>query len=161
MSQLCALAADTKVETPEGAMTVKGVAGKAMSVFTRDATGRTRFRQMINARQVGEAQPMLKVTLETGATFRVGPDQIVYKKGMAEVRAAELHVGDDLEAAHHYPDGYDYHDLNTGERRISTHAWRVTKIEPAGQADVFSMAVNKTGNFFLAAGVLCKAEGAA
>lgn len=161
MSQVCALAADTKVETPEGAMTAKTVAGKSIAVFTRDASGRVRFRQMINARQVGEAQPMLKIVLETGASFRVGPEQILYKKGMVEVRAADLQVGDDLEAAHHYPEGYEYDDQKRGERRASTQAWRVDKIEPAGQADAYSLAVNRTGNFFLASGVLCKADGVA
>ncbi len=158
MSGVCALASDTKVETPEGAMTVKGVAGKAMSVFTREENGRVRFRAMINARQVAEAQPVLKVTLEAGASFRVGADQVLFKRGMVEVRAADLQVGDDLEAAHHYPEGYEYDDQKKNEKRVSTHAWRVGKVEPAGQADIYSMAVNKTGTFFLAAGILCKAE---
>ena len=47
----CALAADTKVETPEGALTIKGLAGKVVAVFTRDADGRVRFRLMIERPQ--------------------------------------------------------------------------------------------------------------
>ena len=41
----CGLAAETKLETPEGAMAVRSLVDKNVSVFTREPSGRTRFRQ--------------------------------------------------------------------------------------------------------------------
>lgn len=162
MSQpVCALAGDTKIETPEGAMTLKTVAGKAIPVFTRDVDGRVRFRMVLNARKVSEQQPVLKVTLETGQSFRVGADQVLFKKGMLESRADSLQAGDELVPAFHYPDGYEYADDRAGSQVTSAAAWRVAKVEAAGAADIYSLGVNKTGCFFLSAGVLCKAESAA
>lgn len=155
----CALAADTKIETPEGALTVKSVAGKAVAVFTRDDGGRVRFRIVSDARKVAEAQPVIKITMENGLGFRVGGEQILYKRGMMETRADALVVGDELEPAFHFPQGYTYRDDASGADRESACAWRVVRVEPAGNADIYSFAVNKTGKFFLTAGVLAKADG--
>ena len=33
---VCAIAGETKLETPEGPLTIKGLAGKPVSVFTRE-----------------------------------------------------------------------------------------------------------------------------
>lgn len=156
----CALAADTKVETPEGALTVKTLVGKAISVFTREAAGRARFRMTSNARKIAEAQPVLKIVIESGAAFRVGADQVLFKSGMVECHADQLRIGDDLEAAFHYPQGYEFHDDLRQATEVSRQAWRVTSIEAAGTADLYSLAVRETGCFFLAAGVLGKAESA-
>ena len=155
---VCGLAADTKVETPEGALAIRTVAGKAIAVFTRDPSGRVRFRVMQNVRKTAEQQPVLKVTLETGQSFRVAPDQVLFKKGLAECRADALQVGDALEPAFTYPDGYQFADDRTGGERASGARLRVMGIEPGGTADIYSLGVNQTGCFFLSAGVLCKAE---
>ncbi|HVM95309.1 MAG TPA: hypothetical protein VMT89_02915 [Candidatus Acidoferrales bacterium] len=157
----CAVAVDTKVETPEGALTVKTLVGKAISVFARDPSGRVRFRRVLNARKLAEQQPVLKITLETGQNFRVGAEQVLYKKGMVECSAANLHVGDELQPAFHFPDGYSYRQDGEADELRSRAAWRVMKIEPAGLADLYALGVNQAGCFFLAAGVLCKAEAAA
>src|SRR5205814_2156907 len=130
-----AVAADTKVETPEGALTIKGLAGKAVAVFTRDDNGRVRFRMMLDIRRSAEQQPVLKITLENGMSFRVGPEQVVFKKGMVETRAAALRVGDTLVPAFHYPEGYRFHEDGSGVERESTASLRVTAVEPGGTAD--------------------------
>lgn len=155
----CAVAADTKVETPEGALTIKGLAGKTIAVFTRDASGRVRFRKMLNIRKAAEQQPVLKITLENGQAFRVGAEQVLFKKGMVEARAAALKVGDTLQPAFTFPEGYEFRD-DAGAACVSDAGLRVAKVEPAGAADVYTFAVNQTGCFFLSAGVLAKADGA-
>jgi len=156
----CALAADTKVETPEGAMAIRTVAGKGVSVFTKE-DGRVRFRMMLDVRKVAEQQPVLKITLENGAAFRVAPQQVVFKKGMVEARADALQVGDPLEPTFHYPEQYEFKDDTTGVDQTSTEALLVARIEDGGTADLYTLGVNRTGCFFLTAGALCKADGTA
>jgi hypothetical protein len=159
MAQQCsAVAADTKVETPEGSMTIKAVAGNAIAVMTRSADGHHIFRLMKHVEKTAEQQPVLKFTLENGRSFRLAPEQIVFKAGMIESRAGELTVGDALEPAFSFPAGYVYRD-DQGSERTSAGAVAVTKIEPGGAADLYRLAVNQTGTFFLSAGVLCKADG--
>jgi hypothetical protein len=153
------LAADTKVETPEGALAIRSIAGKAIAVFTREPAGRVRFRMMQNVRKVAEQQPVLKITLENCRSFRVTPEQVLFKKGVVESRADSLQVGDALEAAFTYPDGYAFADDHDGSERTSGASVRITSIEAGGAADIYSLGVNHTGCFFLTAGVLCKAEG--
>lgn len=155
---VCALAADTKVETPEGAMAIRSVAGKSIAVFTREPQGRVRFRMMQNVRKTAEQQPVLKVTLETGQSFRVASQQVLFKKGMEECAADALQPGDCLEPAFHYPQAYRFTDDTNGSPLDSTASLRVTSIEAGGSADIYALGVNQTGCFFLSAGVLCKAE---
>jgi len=154
----CALAAEAKVETPEGALTIKSVAGKAVAVFTRDAGGRVRFRMMRNVRKVAEQQPVVKVTVENGQAFRVGPQQVVFKAGMVTCRADALRAGDRLEPAFHFPAGYRFREDAAGTERVSEASVRIVAVDPGGAADLYSFAVHPTGTFFLSAGVLCQAE---
>lgn len=158
-ARVCSLAAETKVETPEGAMAIRSVAGKSIAVFSREPTGRVRFRMMQNVRKVGEQQPVVKLTLHNGQSFRVAPEQVLFKKGLVECRADALQVGDALEPAFAYPDGYQFRS-DTGGEHASDASLHVTKIEAAGTADTYSLGVNQSGNFFLSAGVLCKADNA-
>jgi hypothetical protein len=155
---VCGLAAETKVETPEGAMTIRSVAGKNVSVFTREE-GRVRFRRMLDVRKVAEQQPVLELTLETGESFRVAPEQVLYKKGMIECRADQLRAGDELEPAFHYPELYEFKDDSSGAMEVSGASLRVTAVGNGGVADVFTLSVNQTGCFFVSAGVLCRAAG--
>ena len=159
-SEVCALAADTRVETPEGAMTIRSVAGKAIAVFTRDGGGRTRFRMMQDVRKLAEQQPVLTITLESGHAFRVAPQQVLYKAGMIECRADALQDGDALEPMFHYPAAYRYRDDVTASERASAASLTVARVEPGGSADLYGLRVNQTGCFFLSAGVLCKADAA-
>jgi len=156
----CAVAGDTKVETPEGALTVKSLAAKPAAVFTRDQAGRIRFRMMLDITKSGEQQAVLKITLESEMSFRVAAEQVLFKKGMLEVQAGELQAGDALVPAFHFPDGYRFSVDGSSETRASAAAWRVAAVEPAGAADIYTFAVNQTGCFFVSAGVLCKAAGA-
>jgi len=157
---LCGLAAETKVETPEGAMAIRTVVGKSIAVFSRDRMGRVRFRMMQNVRKVGEQRPVLRLTLHNGQSFRVAPEQVLFKKGLVECRADALQVGDALEPAFTYPDGYRFMSDPDGRERASDASLHVTQIEAAGTADLYSLGVNQTGSFFLSAGVLCKADDA-
>lgn len=157
----CAVAADTKVETPEGALSIKSLAGKAVAVFTRDADGRVRFRSMLDIKKAAEQQPVLKITLENGMSFRVAAEQVLFKNGMVETRAGALSAGDALVPAFHFPEGYRFRVDGSSAERASTASLRVTAVEPGGTADVYTFGVNQTGCFFVSAGVLCKAAGAA
>ncbi len=153
----CAVAADTKVETPEGGLTIKSLAGKAVAVFTRDGNGRVRFRMMRDIKKAAEQHPVLKITLENGMSFRVGAEQVLFKKGMVEAPAVGLRVGDALVPAFHFPEGYQFHVDGSHEPRASSASLRVTAIEPGGTADLYTFGVDKTACFFVSAGVLCKA----
>ncbi len=153
-----AVAADTKVETPEGSMTIRAAAGQAIAVLTRAASGAHVFRLMEDVEKVAESQPVLRLTLENGRSFRLGPEQIVYRAGMNEARAGDIAAGDELEAAFCFPAGYVYHD-DDGNEITSTGAVRVAAVEPGGAADIYRLAVNQTATFFLSAGALCKADG--
>ena len=153
-----AVAADTKVETPEGSMTIRAVAGQAIAVLTKTDTGRHLFRLMKDVEKVADQAPVLRITLENGLSFRVGPDQILFKQGMIESRAGELAPGTALESAFYFPTGHQYKDAK-GNAQTSTGAWQVKSVEPSGNAEVYRLNVNQTGTFFLSAGVLCKADG--
>jgi hypothetical protein len=155
---VCALAADTKVETPEGPLTIRSLAGKTVAVFTRDSNGRVRFRLMQDIRKTAEQHPVLKITLENDRSFRTAPHQILFQKGMLARAAQALRIGDTLEPAFHYPAGYRFRDDVHGDERQSTASLRVSGIEPDGTADLYTFGVDKTGCFFVTAGVLCKAE---
>jgi hypothetical protein len=155
---MCALAADTKVETPEGSLTVRSVAGKSVAVFTRDPAGGVRFRLMENVRKVAEQQPVLKITLDNGFFFRVAGYQVLFKKGMVGCRADGLRAGDALEPAFHYPAGYRFHSDADGSEQESSASLQVIGSTPDGAADLYAFRVKQTGCFFLTAGVLCKAE---
>ncbi len=155
----CGLAADTKVETPEGPMTVRGLAGKSISVFTRDHAGTVVFRPTADVRKIADDAPVLRIALDNGWSFRVIPGQILFTVAMEPIRAAELKAGNELLPAFHYPAGYHYF-TDQGEERVSTAALRVAEIAPPGAAEVYSLRVKQTGCFFLSAGVLCRAEAA-
>jgi hypothetical protein len=115
---------------------------------------------MLNVRLIAEAQPVVRITLATGAAFRVTPSQVLYVKGMTEVRADALEPGDPLVPAFHYKESYEYNEDTTGTTVVSEQAIRVVSIEAAGSSDIYSFGVNQTGNFVVSAGVLCKAESA-
>ena len=139
-------------------MAVRAVAGQAIAVLTRSESGQHIFRLMKHVEKAGEQQPVLKFTLENGLSFRVGPDQVLFKAGMVEARAADIVAGDALAAAFHFPAGYVFRD-DHGNQVTSAGALRVAAIDTTGRADLYRLAVNQTGTFFLSAGVLCKADG--
>ena len=154
----CAVAVDTKIETPEGALTMSALANKAAAVMSRTDERVVRFAMIKDVRKIGEAQPVLRVTLSNGTSLRVGPSQVVLKLGMLEAPAGQLQPGDELESVFSFPDGYAY-VTDDGQQMTSRASLTVTRVEPAGNADLYTFRVNRTGRFVFSAGVLGKAEG--
>ena len=138
-------------------MTVRTCSGKAIPVLSRNADNAILFRMMLDVRKVAEIHLVLKITLESGPSFRVAPEQVLFRADMKPIAASAIAAGIGLMPAFHYPAGYRYNADGGGER-TSDHALTVAKVEPAGTAEVYAIRVNQTGCFFLAAGVLCQAE---
>jgi hypothetical protein len=152
----CAIAADTKLETPEGPLTVKTVLKSPTAVMTRTDEGAVRFAMSSGATVVGESLPVLRIVLDNGRSLRVGADQVLFAAGMREVAAGELRSGDRLESVFSFPKGYAY-KTDAGEERVSDGAVGVTAVEPGGEAEVHRLTVARTGRFVFSAGVLGKA----
>jgi hypothetical protein len=152
-----AVAADTKLETPEGPLTIKTVGVSPTSVMTRNDDGSIRFAMSTGVRKVAEAQLVLRIALENGRALRVGPEQILLKEGMQEARAADLRAGDELLNAFAFPRGYDYR-TDDGQMRTSTGTVKVISVGPGGEADLYSLKVVRTGRFVFSSGVIGKAE---
>lgn len=153
----CGLAADTKIETPEGSMTIRACAGKAIPVLSRDGELRLLFRMMLDVRPVAESHPIVRITLENGDSFRAAPEQELFRADGAAVAARDLAPGMALLPAFHYPQGYEYR-TDAGESRVSERSLAVRAVAADGTAEVYSLGVKDTGVFFVAAGVLCRAE---
>jgi hypothetical protein len=154
---MTSVAADTKLETPEGPLTVKTVGASPTSVMTRTDDGGVRFALSTEVRKVAEAQPVLRIALENGRALRVGPEQILLKHGPQEVRAADLRAGDELLNAFAFPAGYEYR-TDDGQTLTSNGTVKVTAVEPGGEADIYSLKVVRTGCFVFSSGVIGKAE---
>lgn len=158
MSAICCVAADTKLETPEGGLTMSSLASKPAALLSRTDGREVRFAMIKNIVKVGEAQPVVRIRLANGSALRVGAAQVLYKRGMVEATAGTLQAGDELDALFSFPDGYSYTG-DDGQSLISRASVVVTAVEPAGEADVFSFDVNRVGRFMFSAGVLGKANG--
>lgn len=158
MSTVCVVASDTKLETPEGGLTMSSLASKPAALLTRTDARAIRFAMIKNVAKIGEAQAVLRIRLANGGALRVGASQVLYKRGMVEAAASELHVGDELDAVFSFPDGYAYTG-DDGQPLTSRGSVAITAIEPAGEADVFAFEVNRVGRFMFSAGVLGKASG--
>lgn len=154
----CGLAAETKVETPEGSLTIRTCAGKAIPVLTHNEEGEHLFRMMLDVRKVADAHPVLKITMANGASFRVAGEQMLYTPDLKLIAAAKIGAGTALYPAFHYPAGYQY-QVDAGGEAISDAAVHVKQVEPAGTAELYALGVHQTGCFFLAAGVLCRGDG--
>lgn len=151
------IASDTKLETPEGPLTIKTVGNSPTAVMTRADDGSIRFAMSTDVRKVGEAQPVLRIALENGRALRVAPDQILLREGLAETRAADLRAGDELLNAFAFPAGYEYL-TDAGEARVSNGTVRIKAIEPGGDADLYSLRIPRTGRFVFSSGVIGKAD---
>jgi len=154
---ICAIAADTKLETPEGPLTVKTVGASPTSVMTRTDDGVVRFAMSSAVRKVAEAQSVLRITLDNGRALRVGAAQVLLTHELREVSAGDLRAGDELLNAFAFPPGYEYR-TDDGQTRMSNGAVAVVRIEPAGEADLYSLKVVRTGRFVFSSGVVGKAE---
>ena len=156
MSSVCVVASDTKLETPEGPLTVATVAKTPCSVLTRTDDGAVRFAMISSIQKVAEAQAVLRVRLDNGLSFRVGAQQVLFRKGMSEVPAGDLKPGDELEPVFTFPAGHIFRTTD-GTPETARGALTVTHVEPAGESDLYSLSVPRTGRFLFSAGVLGKA----
>ncbi|MEO8605822.1 MAG: hypothetical protein ABI629_24850 [bacterium] len=152
----CAVAADTKLETPEGPLTVKGVGGSPTAVMTRTDDGVIRFSMSSGVEKIGDAQPVLRLTLDNGRTLRLGAAQVLLGRDDAELRAGDLVVGDALQNAFAFKVGYEYR-TDAGEMRISDGCVVVSRVEPAGDADLYRLTVKRTGRFVFSCGLIGRA----
>jgi len=153
----CAVAADTKLETPEGPLTVKTVGNSPTAVMTRTDDGLVRFAMSSEVRKVAEAQPVLRIVLDNGRALRVGADQQLFDHGMELRRAGSLQAGDELVSAFAFPAGYEY-VTDGGETVRSNGTVKVVSIEPGGDADLYSLKIALTGRFVFSSGVIGAAE---
>jgi len=152
----CAIAADTKLETAEGPLTVKTVGASPTAVMTPIEAGQVRFAMTSDVRKAAEAQPVLRIALANGRALRVGPGQVLFGPGWQEVRADALRAGDELLNVFTFPAGYEYR-TDDGQTRVSNGTVAVASVELAGGADVYSLRVARTGRFVFSSGVVGKA----
>ena len=146
------IASNTKVETPEGPFTIKTVLKSPTAVMTRTDAGEIRFA-MTKPGEVREQQSVVAIALENGKSLRVGPGQVLLKKGMVPVAAVDVRVGDRLESVFVFPAGYTY-KTDDGDEVESDGTVGVRAVESGGVADVYSMSVPRTGRFAFSAGIL-------
>lgn len=149
----CAVAAETKLETPEGPVTVKTIATTPTPVMVRDGDGRNRFAMSSDVRLVATAQPVVRLTLDTGRALRVGLDQLLLGPESALRRAGDVRPGDVLLAAFAFPAGYTY-VTDDGEQRVSDGCVRVVRVEDAGTADLYTLRLDRPAHFVFSSGVV-------
>jgi hypothetical protein len=149
----CAVAADTKLETPEGPLTVRTVGTAPTPVMTRGEDGAVRFAMSSAVRVLGTAQPVLRIALANGRALRVGAAQVLLGAAGAAVRADDLAPGDALLDAFAFPVGYAYR-TDAGEARVSDGCVAVAAVGPGGEADLYELRVAATGRFVFSAGVI-------
>jgi hypothetical protein len=151
------IAADTKLETPEGPLTIKTVGASPTSVMTMLDDKTIRFAMSTDVRKVADAQPVLRITLENGRALRVAPEQILLKHGFVEARAGDVRAGDELLNAFAFPEGYQYR-TDAGEARTSNGTVKVVAVEPSGEVDLYALKVVRSGRFVFSCGVVGKAQ---
>lgn len=154
----CALAADAKLETPEGPLTVKTVGASPTPVMVRGADGKVRFSMSRDVRIIASAQPVLRLALENGRAVRLGAEQVLLGPDGSERRAGDLRAGEALLSAFAFPVGYAYR-TDGGEERVSDGCVTVASVAAGGDADLYSLAVGAGAPFVLACGLLGRAAG--
>jgi hypothetical protein len=153
----CAIASDTKLETPEGPLTVKTVGNSPTAVMTRTDEGLVRFAMSSEVRKVAEAQPVLRIVLDNGRALRVGAEQRLFDHAMEPRRVGDLQAGDALVSAFAFPAGYEY-VTDDGETVRSNGSVKIVSIEAGGEADLYSLKIALTGRFVFSSGVIGAAE---
>jgi DNA gyrase subunit A len=126
--------------------------GARVDVFTVDAHRNVRIKPMRAPRLVRRSDPVVKVTLESGAEIVCTPDHRFMLRDGTYREAQQLKPKDQL---------MPFARSSIPERLHRTGAFpipasltqKVTKVEPAGRADVYDLTVDVTQNFALAAGI--------
>ena len=126
--------------------------GARVDVFTVDAHRNVRIKPMRAPRLVRRNDPVVNVTLESGAEIVCTPDHRFMLRDGTYREAQQLKPKDQLMpfARSSIPERLH----RTGAFPIpASLAQKVAKVEPAGRADVYDLTVDLTQNFALAAGV--------
>jgi DNA gyrase subunit A len=126
--------------------------GARVDIFTVDAHRNVRIKPMRAPRLVRRNDPVVTVTLESGAEIVCTPDHRFMLRDGTYREAKDLKPKDQLMpfARSSIPERLH----RTGAFPIpASLAQKVAKVEPAGRADVYDLTVDITQNFALAAGI--------
>src|SRR5947208_3394013 len=126
--------------------------GMRAEIFTVDAHRNVRIKPLRAPRLVRRNDPVVKVTLETGAEIVCTPDHRFMLRDGTYREAQQLKPKDQLMPFSRSAIPERLH--RTGAFPIpASLTQKVSKVEPAGRADVYDLTVDVTQNFALAAGV--------
>jgi DNA gyrase subunit A len=126
--------------------------GLRAEIFTVDPHRNVRIKPLRAPRLVRRNDPVVKVTLETGAEIVCTPDHRFMLRDGTYREAQQLKAKDQLMPFSRSAIPERLH--RTGAFPIpASLTQKVSKIEPAGRADVYDLTVDLTQNFALAAGV--------
>ena len=126
--------------------------GARVDIFTVDAHRNVRIKPMRAPRLVRRNDPVVKVSLESGAEIVCTPDHRFMLRDGTYRESSDLKAKDQLMpfARSSIPERLH----RTGAFPIpASLAQKVAKVEPAGRADVYDLTVDLTPNFALAAGI--------
>ena len=154
----CAVASDTKLETPEGPLTVKTVGNSPTPVMICGDDGHHAFAMTSDVRVIAATQPVLRITLDNGRSLRVGAEQLLWGPDGRTRRAGDLQAGDALLSAFAFPVGYNYR-TDAGGLRVSDGCVAVASIGDGGSADLYTLRLNRDARFVFSCGVLGSAAG--
>jgi hypothetical protein len=156
------LAADALVETIDGPVEIVKLVGKVMPVLTRFPDGRLGFRMMTQIRELDAEAELLRLVNADGQVVRVGAGHIFVRADGSEVPAADLRVGDSLEAGWSYLPGYVVPAADEYAAEIRGKAWespvRIRGIEPGGSGPLYGASVRETKSYFLTFGARSRAQ---
>ncbi|HET7700761.1 MAG TPA: DNA gyrase subunit A [Candidatus Limnocylindria bacterium] len=149
---------DTKIEMYQGEpktlaeLVDMAHRGLRAEVFTLDAHRNVRIKPMRAPRLVRRNDPVVKVTLESGAEIVCTPDHRFLLRDGTYREAQQLKAKDQLMPFARTAIPERLH--RTGAFPIpASLSQKVVKVEPAGKTDVYDLTVDVTQNFALAAGV--------
>src|SRR5256712_127287 len=149
---------DTKVELYSGEQKtfteLVEMAHKGMraEIFTVDAHRNVRIKPLRAPRLVRRNDPVVKLTLESGAEILCTPDHRFMLRDGTYREAQQLKAKDQLMPFSRTAIPERLHRTGAFPIPASLTA-KVAKVEPAGRADVYDLTVDVTQNFALAAGV--------
>jgi len=150
------LSGDGLIETVDGPLAIATLVGKPMPVLTRLLNGQVGFRLMTKIACAASGVAVVRVRFDNGHAVVVDRGHVFYAPGMVERAVTALAAGEILDTSFHFPAGYEYRRTD-GTTETSAGGVRVTAVEDAGSADVFTGIVHETHCYFVTAGVLCKA----
>ncbi len=154
----CALAADAKLETPEGPLTVKTVGAAPTPVMVLGEDGERglaehAFAMSEEVHVVATAQPVLRLVLDTGRAVRLGAEQVLLDGSGVACRVGDLVDGVRLRSAFAFPVGYQYL-TDAGASCVSDGCVGVASVGDGGVADIYSLRLGRGSRFVLSCGLV-------